>query len=191
MGQHYEKHELNHCFKDGCCDWLWMVFKRNRNESCSTRRTGNRNRNRPGKGDRSPHGRILRNEDGAGSTGHFNVEIDMAGLEKACIAKKEMRENIMGYQLANGRWVNVIAEGRLANIAAADGHPAEIMDMSFAVQALSAMYIRDHHKTLKNDVIDVSDEIDDVVARRRLEAWDIEIDTLTPEQVHYLNSWEI
>ena len=65
------------------------------------------------------------------------------------------------------------------------------MDMSFAVQALSAMYIRDHHKTLKNDVIDVSEEIDDVVARRRLEAWDIEIDTLTPEQVHYLNSWEI
>ena len=136
---------------------------------------------------------MLNMKDGAilANAGHFNVEIDMAGLEKACIAKKEMRENIMGYQLANGRWVNVIAEGRLANIAAADGHPAEIMDMSFAVQALSAMYIRDHHKTLKNDVIDVSDEIDDVVARRRLEAWDIEIDTLTPEQVHYLNSWEI
>ena len=136
---------------------------------------------------------MLNMKDGAilANAGHFNVEIDMAGLEKACITKKEMRENIMGYQLANGRWVNVIAEGRLANIAAADGHPAEIMDMSFAVQALSAMYIRDHYKTLKNDVIDVSDEIDDVVARRRLEAWDIEIDTLTPEQVHYLNSWEI
>ncbi len=136
---------------------------------------------------------MLKMKDGAilANSGHFNVEIDMAGLEKACIAKKEMRENIMGYQLENGKWVNVIAEGRLANIAAADGHPAEIMDMSFAVQALSAMYIRDHHKTLKNDVIDVSDEIDDVVARRRLEAWGIEIDTLTPEQVHYLNSWEI
>ncbi len=136
---------------------------------------------------------MLKMKDGAilANAGHFNVEIDMAELEKACVSKKEMRENIMGYQLENGKWVNVIAEGRLTNIAAADGHPAEIMDMSFAVQALSAMYIKDHYKELANDVIDVSDEIDDVVARKRLEAWGIEIDTLTPEQVTYLNSWQI
>ena len=136
---------------------------------------------------------MLKMKDGAilANSGHFNVEIDMAGLEKACVAKEEKRENIMGYKLSNGRWVNVIAEGRLVNIAAADGHPAEIMDMSFAVQALSAMYIRDNHESLKNDVIDVSREIDDVVARRKLAAWGIEIDELTPEQVHYLNSWRI
>ena len=136
---------------------------------------------------------MLKMKDGAilANSGHFNVEIDMAGLEKACVAKEEKRENIMGYKLSNGRWVNIIAEGRLVNIAAADGHPAEIMDMSFAVQALSAMYIRDNHESLKNDVIDVSREIDDVVARRKLAAWGIEIDELTPEQVHYLNSWRL
>ncbi len=136
---------------------------------------------------------MLKMKDGAilANAGHFNVEIDMAGLEKACIEKKEMRENITGYRLENGKWVNVIAEGRLANIAAADGHPAEIMDMSFAVQALSAMYIRDNHEALANDVIDVSAQIDDVVARRKLAAWGIEIDELTPKQVHYLNSWQI
>ena len=72
-----------------------------------------------------------------------------------------MRKNITGYKLENGKWVNVIAEGRLANIAAADGHPAEIMDMSFAVQALSALYIKDNHEKLENKVIDVSAQVDD------------------------------
>ena len=136
---------------------------------------------------------MLKMKDGAilANSGHFNVEIDMDSLEKACVEKKEKRENIMGYKLSNGRWVNVIAEGRLVNIAAADGHPAEIMDMSFAVQALSAMYIKDHHGELANDVIDVSKEIDDVVARRKLAAWGIEIDELTPEQEKYLHSWQI
>ncbi|MGN0733306.1 MAG: adenosylhomocysteinase [Emergencia sp.] len=125
------------------------------------------------------------------NAGHFNCEIDMDGLEAAAVSKKETRKNIMGYELSNGRMVNVIGEGRLVNIAAADGHPAEIMDMSFAVQALSAMYIRDNYKELANDVIDVSREIDDVVARRKLAAWGIEIDTLTPEQEEYLNSWDL
>ena len=125
------------------------------------------------------------------NAGHFNCEIDMDGLEAAAVSKRETRKNIMGYELSNGRMVNVIGEGRLVNIAAADGHPAEIMDMSFAVQALSAMYIKDNYKELANDVIDVSREIDDVVARRKLAAWDIEIDTLTPEQEEYLNSWDL
>lgn len=125
------------------------------------------------------------------NAGHFNVEVDMEALEKAAVEKKETRKNVMGYKLENGKWVNVIAEGRLVNIAAADGHPAEIMDMSFAVQALSALYILKNKGTLENKVVDVSAEIDDVVARRKLEAWGIEIDQLTPEQEKYLNSWNV
>lgn len=125
------------------------------------------------------------------NAGHFDCEVDMKGLEEAATEKKETRRNIMGYKLPNGKWVNVIGEGRLVNIAAADGHPAEIMDMSFAVQALSAMYIKDHYKELGRGVIDVSAEIDDVVARRKLAAWDIEIDMLTEEQKEYLASWNV
>ncbi|WP_419821247.1 adenosylhomocysteinase [Anoxybacterium hadale] len=125
------------------------------------------------------------------NAGHFNVEVDMEALEKAAVEKKETRKNVMGYRLENGKWVNVIAEGRLVNIAAADGHPAEIMDMSFAVQALSALYILNNKGTLENKVVDVSAEIDDVVARRKLEAWGIEIDRLSPEQEKYLNSWNV
>ncbi len=132
-------------------------------------------------------------KDGAilANAGHFNVEIDMEGLEKAAAEKKETRKNIMGYRLPGGNWVNVLAEGKLVNIAAADGHPAEIMDLSFAVQALSAMYIKEHYKELSKAVVDVSAEIDDKIARRRLECWGIRIDALTPEQEKYLNSWQV
>lgn len=125
------------------------------------------------------------------NAGHFNVEIDMAGLEEAAVSSGEMRANITGYELPNGKIINVIGEGKLANIAAADGHPAEIMDLSFAVQAMSALYIKENHDKLKNGVIDVSDEIDDVIARRRLAAWDIEIDELTEDQKNYLDSWQL
>lgn len=125
------------------------------------------------------------------NAGHFNCEIDMQALEQAAVEKKETRRNIVGYRLSSGRWVNVIAEGRLVNIAAADGHPAEIMDMSFAVQALAALYIKEHRGQLENRVIEVGPEIDDVVARRRLEAWGIEIDHLTAEQEKYLRSWDL
>lgn len=125
------------------------------------------------------------------NAGHFNVEIDMAGLEEAAVSSGEMRANITGYELPNGKIINVIGEGKLANIAAADGHPAEIMDLSFAVQAMSALYIKENHAKLKNGVIDVSDEIDDVIARRRLAAWDIEIDELTEDQKNYLDSWQL
>ena len=125
------------------------------------------------------------------NAGHFNVEIDMKALEEECVEKWESRANIMAYRMDNGTVVHVIAEGRLVNIAAADGHPAEIMDLSFAVQAMSAKYIRDHHEELDDRVIDVSDEIDDVIARRKLAAWGIEIDELTPEQEKYLHSWDL
>ena len=86
--------------------------------------------------------------------------------------------------------LNVIAEGKLVNIAAADGHPAEIMDMSFAIQALSALYIKNNYKELPNAVIEVSEEIDELVSARKLKAWGIEIDELTIEQKEYLNSWQ-
>ena len=125
------------------------------------------------------------------NAGHFNVEIDVAELEKRCLEKKETRKNIMGYKLENGRWIHLIAEGRLVNIAAADGHPAEIMDMSFAVQAFSALYILENHEKLENKVIDVSEEIDLRIGRRKLSAWGIEIDSLTEEQERYLNSWDL
>ncbi|MBR2779768.1 MAG: adenosylhomocysteinase [Firmicutes bacterium] len=125
------------------------------------------------------------------NAGHFNVEIDMEWLENHAEEKKVSRENIMGYRLSNGRRVHVLAEGRLVNIAASNGHPAEIMDMSFAVQALSALYVLRHHGELPNGVIDVSDQIDEMVAQRKLAAWGIEIDRLTEEQEKYLSSWNL
>ena len=125
------------------------------------------------------------------NAGHFNVEIDMAGLEKQAVQKRESRKNIMGYQLSNEKWVNVIGDGRLVNIAAGDGHPAEIMDMSFAVQIMSALYIKDNYKELGNKVVDVSDSIDNAISKRLLAAWGAEIDELTPAQEKYLNSWEV
>ena len=136
------------------------------------------------------HMRAMKDRAILANAGHFNVEIDMAGLEAAADESMETRKNIMGYHLGE-KWINVIAEGKLVNIAAADGHPAEIMDMSFAVQALSAMYIKENYKSLENKVIDVSAEIDDVVATRKLAAWGIEIDKLTEDQESYLNSWQV
>lgn len=136
---------------------------------------------------------MLEMKDGAilANAGHFNVEIDMDALERESTGSHEARANITAYELPNGKTVNVIGEGRLVNIAAADGHPAEIMDLSFAVQAMSAMYIRDNHEKLENRVIDVSAEIDDIIARRKLDAWGVEIDELTQEQKKYLSSWEV
>ena len=96
------------------------------------------------------------------------------------------RTNIMGYTLEDGRKLYVIGEGRLVNLAAGDGHPAEIMDMSFAIQALSAKYLVEHKDTLKGMLHNVPQEIDDEVARRKLADWGIQIDRLTPEQHRYL-----
>ncbi|MDR0423915.1 MAG: adenosylhomocysteinase [Clostridiales Family XIII bacterium] len=131
-------------------------------------------------------------KDGAilSNAGHFDVEVDVAGIRQIAVEEKAARDNITGYRLPNGRWVFIIAEGRLVNIAASNGHPAEIMDMSFAVQFLSALYILKNHARLGNKVVDVSGEIDELIARRKLQAWGIEIDRLTPEQESYLNSWK-
>ena len=126
------------------------------------------------------------------NAGHFNVEIDMEALEKTATSKREQRKNITGYEMNNGKWINVIGEGRLVNIAAADGHPAEIMDLSFAVQALSALYIKENKDNLKRcKVIQVPKEIDQMIAEKRLEAWGIEIDKLTDRQREYLDSWNM
>lgn len=125
------------------------------------------------------------------NAGHFNVEINLVELEEMAVEIKEQRKNIMGYVLPDGRTISVIAEGRLVNLAAGDGHPAEIMDMSFSIQALCAEYIVKNSKNLVADVVDVPEEIDKKVALRKLNSWGTHIDTLTPEQEKYINSWNV
>ena len=127
-------------------------------------------------------------KDGAilSNAGHFDVEVDMAALEKLAVRKYEARHNIQGYVLPNGKTVFTIAEGRLVNLAAADGHPAEIMDMSFAVQALSAEYLVRNRGKLENTVISFPRELDEAVAARKLKAMGVAIDSLSVEQKAYL-----
>jgi adenosylhomocysteinase len=120
------------------------------------------------------------------NAGHFDVEVDMAGLRGMAVSSYEARHNITAYVLPNGKTLNVIAEGRLVNIAAGDGHPAEIMDMSFAIQALSAEYLVKHRGRLSPGVVNVPRELDDMVARRKLAAMGVEIDSLSDEQREYL-----
>lgn len=125
------------------------------------------------------------------NAGHFDCEIDMAWLKANAVEKKEQRKNIMGYKLPTGQWIFVLAEGRLVNLAAGDGHPAEIMDMSFAIQALSAKYLVEHSSSLQDKLIDVPEEVDRDVAKRKLKFLGKEIDVLTPEQEKYLNSYVV
>ena len=120
------------------------------------------------------------------NAGHFDVEVDMAGLEKLAVEKYEARHNIQGYVLPSGKTLFTIAEGRLVNLAAGDGHPAEIMDMSFAVQALSAEYLAQNRGKLQPGVIPVPRELDEAVARRKLAAMGVEIDALSQAQAEYL-----
>ena len=127
-------------------------------------------------------------KDGAilSNAGHFNIEVDMEALEKMAVRKYEARHNIQGYVMPNGKTLFTIAEGRLVNLAAADGHPAEIMDMSFAIQALSAQFLALNKGTLAADVVAVPKDIDEAVARRKLKAMGVEIDTLSRTQADYL-----
>jgi adenosylhomocysteinase len=125
------------------------------------------------------------------NAGHFDVEVNVAELKRIAVNTKLARNNIQGYQLSNGKWIYVIAEGRLVNLAAGDGHPAEIMDMSFAIQALSALHLVKNNGKLDKMIIDVPKEVDNEVAERMLEFWNIEIDKLTDAQYKYLNSWEV
>lgn len=122
------------------------------------------------------------------NAGHFDCEIDMAWLKANAVETKEMRKNIQGYKLPTGQWVFVLAEGRLVNLAAGDGHPAEIMDMSFAIQALSAKYLVENADKLDSKLIDVPKEVDMEVAKRKLNFLGKDIDVLTKEQEAYLNA---
>ncbi|MBQ6401739.1 MAG: adenosylhomocysteinase [Firmicutes bacterium] len=134
---------------------------------------------------------ILSMKDGAivCNAGHFNVEIDMEGLEKIAEKAVPRRDSIMGYYLPGGRSVNVLAEGRLVNLAAGDGHPAEIMDMSFSIQALCAKYLADHKDEKLPMLNVVPEEIDREVAERKLRFLGTSIDHLTEEQQAYIDSW--
>ncbi len=125
------------------------------------------------------------------NAGHFDCEIDMARLREIAVETREQRKNIMGYKLPGGQWIFVLAEGRLVNLAAGDGHPAEIMDMSFAIQALSAKYLVEHGSELTEKLIDVPREVDMDVAKRKLAFLGKEIDVLTAEQEKYLNSYSL
>lgn len=124
------------------------------------------------------------------NAGHFDVEVDVAGLRNMATSSGKARENIMAYTLGNGRTLYVIGEGRLVNLAAGDGHPAEIMDMSFAVQALSARYLVANRDSMTREkgrmLFNVPGEIDDKIARLKLRDWGVGIDSLTPEQHRYL-----
>lgn len=120
------------------------------------------------------------------NAGHFDVEIDLPALEAMADSRYEARSNIEGFVLPGGRTLFVLAQGRLVNLASGDGHPAEIMDMSFAIQALSARYIAKNRGKLPVDVIPVPAEIDGKVARLKLESLGVEIDSLTPEQKEYM-----
>lgn len=121
------------------------------------------------------------------NAGHFNVEVDVEGLEKSAVEKREMRKNICGYRMSNGRWLYLLAEGRLVNLAAGDGHPAEIMDMSFAIQALSAEYLARKSGEISEKLVKVPAEIDRRVALMELEFMGKSIDTLTESQKAYLS----
>jgi len=125
------------------------------------------------------------------NSGHFDVELDLKGLAESSASRRPIREFVEEFVLNNGRRVYLLGEGRLINLAAAEGHPSSVMDMSFANQALSAEYMAKEHATLKKQVYPVPLEIDQEIARLKLSSMGIEIDTLTEEQERYLSSWEI
>ncbi len=124
------------------------------------------------------------------NSGHFNVELDLVGLEKIASSKREVRPFVEEYSLSDGRKIHVLGEGRLINLAAAEGHPASVMDMSFANQALSVDYIVKNRGKLENSVFAVPGDLDRRVARLKLDSMGIKIDRLTPEQEVYLSSWQ-
>ena len=132
-------------------------------------------------------------KDGAilANAGHFNVEIWVPDLEEMAVAKREVRSYVTEYRLADGRRIYLLAEGRLVNLVAAEGHPSEVMDMSFANQALSAEYLVKNRGKLEPRVYVVPREIDEEVARLKLKAMGIGTDVLTEEQREYLSSWQL
>ncbi len=125
------------------------------------------------------------------NSGHFDVELDLPGLERAAEGRRLIRDSVEEFSLKNGKRIYVLAEGRLVNLAAAEGHPSSVMDMSFANQALSAEYMAKEHANMERRVYPVPMTIDKEIARLKLKSMGVEIDTLTPEQEKYLSSWEM
>ena len=138
---------------------------------------------------RKEHYQKMKNGVLLANAGHFDVEVWRPGLEELCVEERPMRQNIMGYVMEDGRILNLLAQGRLVNLASGDGHPAEIMDMSFALQALCARYIMYNEGKLSNKVYEVPEDIDKRVATMKLSAMGIRIDALTDEQVKYLSTY--
>ena len=136
---------------------------------------------------------FLAMKDGAilSNSGHFNVEIDLAALARISTGHRPIREFVEEYALKNGKRLYLLAEGRLVNLAAAEGHPSAVMDMSFANQALAAEFISKNHQKFQKQVYPVPEEIDREIARMKLAAMETEIDTLTPEQEKYLSSYDL
>ena len=130
-------------------------------------------------------------KDGAimANSGHFNVEINIPALEEMSETKRRVRHQLDEYALTDGRKLYLAGEGRLVNLAAAEGHPASVMDMSFANQAMSAAYLREHAGELPNNVFPVPEHLDQEIALLKLAAMGIDIDALTAEQEAYLSSW--
>jgi adenosylhomocysteinase len=135
---------------------------------------------------------FLKMKDGAvvANSGHFNVELDLEGLQKITASRRPIRDFVEEFQLKNGRKIYVLGEGRLINLASAEGHPSSVMDMSFANQALAAEYLVQQHRTLEKKVYPVPIKIDNEIARIKLASMGIRIDELTVEQKEYLASWE-
>jgi adenosylhomocysteinase len=124
------------------------------------------------------------------NSGHFNVEIDIPALEEMSVEKREPRQFVEQFILQDGRQINLLGEGRLINLASAEGHPSAVMDMSFANQALACEYLLQNKGKLANEVHALSKEVDREIASLKLTAMGVEMDELTPEQAHYLASWE-
>jgi adenosylhomocysteinase len=138
---------------------------------------------------RSEHYKVIKDGAILSNAGHFDVEVNKPDLDAISSSKRTVRRNIEEYQLKDGRKVYILAEGRLVNLAAGDGHPAEIMDMTFALQAMSLKYVNEQYKALGKTVVTVPYELDEQVARYKLESLGMGIDRLTAEQVSYLDSW--
>lgn len=136
------------------------------------------------------HFEVIKNGCVLANSGHFNVEINIPALEAMAVDKKKPRSCVEEYTLTDGRRVCLLAEGRLVNLAAAEGHPSAVMDMSFANQVLCAVYMATQSRKLENTVHEVPKDIDQQVARLKLAAMNIHIDKLTEDQARYLSSWQ-
>ena len=140
---------------------------------------------------RQEHFKIMKDGAIVSNSGHFNVELDLEGLGGITKSKREIRPLVVEHLLENGRCVNVLGEGRLINLAAAEGHPSSVMDMSFANQALSIEYMAKSKTSFENEVFPVPEAIDKAIAKEKLAAMGVKIDRLTPEQKQYLASWSM